>query len=105
MEPFEMDVPSVTTAGGALGSLASAVTAVAGAGAVSGAALVPVFGLVGGDYVAGLLGAVTATDAELVRLAAFYASAAAGAAQTVASAATAEAGGAAAVLGFLGGAL
>ena len=102
MEPFEMTVGTVTAAGGELGTLAAAVSAAAGVGTASAAALAPVFGIVGGDYVAELLGAVSAADAELVRLAAFYTSASAGAAQTVASTAAVEAGGATALLGLLG---
>ncbi|MGV7637308.1 hypothetical protein PJI23_33335, partial [Mycobacterium kansasii] len=82
--------------------LAASVAGAAGVGAASAAALTPVFGLVGGDYLAELLGAVTAADAEVARLAAFYASASAGAARTVASAVAADAGGAGALLGLLG---
>ncbi|MBS4102057.1 hypothetical protein [Tsukamurella paurometabola] len=102
MEPFLMATGAVTAAGSELGSLATAVAGAAGAGAVSASALTPVFGLVGGDYLAELLGAVTAADAEVARLAAFYTSASAGAARTVASAVAADAGGAGALLGLLG---
>lgn len=101
MEPFLMTTGAVTAAGSQLGSLATAVSAAAGAGAVSAAALTPVFGVVGGDYLAELLGAVTAADAEVARLAAFYTSASVGAVRTVASAVAADAGGAGALLGLL----
>nr|KZL98283.1 hypothetical protein AXX05_05185 [Tsukamurella tyrosinosolvens] len=96
-----MTTGAVTAAGGELGSLAASVAGAAGVRPASAAALTPVFGLVGGDYLAELLGAVTAADAEVARLAAFYASASAGAAQTVASAVAADAGGAGALLGLL----
>ncbi|MET9328234.1 hypothetical protein [Tsukamurella sp. NPDC003166] len=104
MEPFEMTVGAVTAAGGELGALAAAVSATAGAGAASAAALTPVFGVVGGDYLVEVLGAIGSTDAELVRLAAFYTSASAGAARTAASAVAVEASGASSLLGLLGGA-
>ncbi|MCS3778369.1 hypothetical protein [Tsukamurella ocularis] len=102
MEAFLMTTGVVTAAGTELGSLATSVAGAAGAGAVSAAALAQVFGLVGGDYLTELLGAVTATDAEVTRLAAFYTSASAGAARTVASAVATDAGGAGTLVGLLG---
>lgn len=102
MEPFEMTVGSVAAAGGELGTIAGTVTATTAGAALSTAALTPVFGVVGGDYLGELLNAVAATDGELVRLAAFFASTSASTAQTVAATLATEAGATTSLLGLLG---
>ncbi len=98
-----MDTPALTGAGAELAAMSADAAGASGISAWGAAAVGPALGLVGGDYAAALLGAFASTEVEVGRLAAFYASAAGAAVQTVAAVAAQEADGAAAVTGTLAG--
>ncbi|MDF0528956.1 hypothetical protein P0W64_11165 [Tsukamurella sp. 8F] len=101
MEPFRMDTDAVAAAGTRIGALAGETASGAVAGAATMGALAPVFGVIGGDYLAALVGALGSTDVEVGRLAAYYASAGTATAQSVAVVAASETTGAASVFGVM----